>query len=154
MSEALRDYAIGWLARPRHDPPTDAAMQLEGATALVLCREPPYQVQLFAFEPGVEIPDHAHPTVSSLEFYLSGDVYIRVRGQTLYTPEMMETIASDRLRRLIAIPAGCEHGATIGPRGGSFLSFQRWPDGVTPTGVHLDWSGVPFDDRHARALQD
>lgn len=134
-------------------PPADgvhffrAASYADGsaAAAVVLARAPPYQVELFVVPPDQPIVLHSHPNVDSIECYVSGEVVFDVGDGPVVPREMFfrtdEDGASFLCGRWFRIPAGVDHGAEVGPRGGTFLSFQRWKDGVTPTSVGLDWKG-------------
>jgi hypothetical protein len=147
MFDALTAFTQWWLANRVLAPPADDFFRRAGCgTAIVLYRQPPFQVQLFLVDPHGEVTDHNHPNVDSFEVYLTGDIYFRQNGELLLTEEM---IRQHPVGSTIRVPPTDVHGATIGPRGGAFLSIQHWLNGVVPTSVDLDWGGAALDSQHA-----
>ncbi len=63
--------------------------------AMVLCRLPPYQVELFSGVGPGEFPQHSHPNVDSIEVMLCGEVGFIVDGKRMITDEMLATLAPD-----------------------------------------------------------
>jgi hypothetical protein len=116
-----------------------------------LYRDGPWQVEMFTYPAsasGGEIVDHRHPNVDSVEVHVVGDIYFRVNGRQIATRQQYE-MTDERGRQLAAgqslrIKPRDWHGATIGPRGGTFLSLQHWLNGVEPSSVGLDWEGSPL----------
>lgn len=124
-------------------------------TGLVLYRSKPFQVQLWLCEPNSEIHDHAHLNVDSIQVYLAGQVYLRLNGQPVLTPEKLAALPNDVANangRWIRVKPTDNHGATIGPLGGAFMTFQHWLNGVEPRSVETDWDGKPLDDKHDELL--
>lgn len=117
---------------------------------MVLCREYPFQVELFQGHGPGKIPSHSHPNVDSLEVALSGDIRFMVNGALVLTKDMVKTKHDGTMAALgaiVRIDRGIEHSAVIGPKGGAFLSVQRWLNGVPPTSVAKDWEGPSFVSR-------
>jgi hypothetical protein len=109
---------------------------------MVLCRLPPYQVELFmGYGPGL-VPSHRHPHVDSFEVAISGDVRFVVEGKVKLTDSMLAA-ADDgsmiALGAMVRVRPNAWHGATVGDKGGSFLSIQHWLESVPPTSVAHDW---------------
>ena len=125
-------------------------MRAGGHSGVALFRRGTWQVQLFVCDPNSEIVDHIHPNVDSIEVYVGGDVYFRHSWKTILTPEIIATPDFHDLS--IRVRPQDWHGASIGPRGGSFLSLQHWLHGVAPISVHLDWVGEPLDAEHRVTL--
>ncbi len=140
-SDPLTEFARWWMQTKPIAPPPDMYMQAGCSTGIVLYRQAPWQVQLFICNPNGEVVDHTHPCVDSYEVYIGGDIHFRHRG---------EIVPSETLS--IRVLPTDSHGASIGPRGGSFLSIQEWKNGKEPSSVHLDWDGEPLDPAHAKAL--
>lgn len=159
----LADFARWFLAQPfgvlrppqvpvsYYELATDAGAK-EGAavTGIVLYRSPPYQVELFsvhATENGASFPEHRHPDVDSIECFLSGDIAFTIAGRRVASDEDLEQLSQDGAHALsgalLRVRSRDWHGARVGPLGGSFLSLQRWRDGVKPTSVALNWIGPP-----------
>lgn len=131
--------------------PLDAVSFVGDCAGVVLFREERFQVQCWICRPGAIIPEHAHPSVESYEVHLSGGVTFFVEGQPVHPQRALTEPRRDGtgLPRVWGyrtyVGAGVMHHAEIGPRGGSFLSIQRWPAGVVPSSVELDWAGPYMD---------
>jgi hypothetical protein len=113
---------------PPDELPLDFADKLAG---IVLFREGQYQVQLFILQPNSIILPHVHPNVDSYELYMGGDLLFEVDGVVHEQISMFESIR---------VYPHSVHSGIAGPRGGSFLSVQKWLNGVSPTTVGYDWS--------------
>lgn len=121
-----------------------------GFTGITLFRQGKYQVQMWLCPPGSEIPDHSHPGVDIVQVYLSGQVFLRLNGKPIVTPELC---ATERLNGKAIRVRDCDtHGATIGSQGGAFLTIEEWANGQ-PESVELAWEGEPLSDDHARILK-
>lgn len=148
---SLSAFAKWFMAQPfgALRPPHHGVYLYETAGGIVisavLCRMPPYQVEFYAGPGPGHFPEHRHPNVDSIEVHLSGEIGFTIRGQSIIPPDRLSEIAPDgasafcgRRSRVRSIDP---HGANVGSSGGSFLSIQRWLNGVTPTSVGLDWDG-------------
>ena len=130
----LAGFLEWWMnSRPINTPRENSITQAGAIYGVVLYRQAPYQVQLFIMPPYSSIEDHIHPNVDSYEVYLGGDIDFRFDGE-MYTPEALGTH--------IRVHPNCWHGGLFGPRGGSFLSVQKWLNGKEPTTVGDDWHDV------------
>jgi hypothetical protein len=154
----LEDFARWWLTTRPFRPPVDGfSKPSAGSSGVVLFRQAPYQVQLFLFEPGLDIPTHRHAGVDSFEHYVTGDVYFVLNGAEVADRSMFvddaEGVAAIYFSDGNAVRVGPEdwHSAQIGPRGGAFLSIQHWLNG-TPGLVEQIWEGSPLDATHAAQL--
>lgn len=103
-----------------------------GVTSLVLYRKPPFQVELFILDPDCgSFPEHSHPNVDSIEFFLCGDIAFTRDGKELYPST--DGVFGTKIR----VRAGQPHGAVRAS--GAFYSVQKWT--VDPSSVGLDWNG-------------
>ena len=133
----------------------DGVSRVGAFSGLVLYRQPPYKVQLWICDPSSEIPDHRHPNVDSLLIYISGQFWLRVNGERVFTPEQIKldpdgaVNANGTAQRVR--PADL-HGATIGPKGGAFINIQHWLAGE-PQSVEIDWIGEPLCEEHALRIR-
>lgn len=155
----LADFANWWLAsRPFRPPVEGFSKPSVKSSGVVLFRQPPYQVQLFLFEPGTDIKMHRHAGVDSFEHYLTGEVYFVKNGVELLDRREFRNNA-DGISIAYFRPEGCAirvrpddwHGAKIGPKGGGFLSIQKWLNG-TPGRVEQIWEGEALDATHRSQL--
>lgn len=146
----LTDFARWFLQQPVGSlrPPQVPGSQLvlDGGAAVtgsVLYRDPTYQVELFHVHAGDEqtsIPSHRHPNVDSYERFVSGELAFIINGQVVAST-LEPGWDESRAQILLRVRPRDWHGATIGPMGASFLSIQRWVNGVEPSGVAYDWEG-------------
>lgn len=157
----LAEFARWFLSNPVSAlrPPARAVQHLvlqthrQGGTpacGLVLYRKPPYQVELFTILPtdnGASSPEHRHPNVDTVEYFLSGRIAFTINGKPVISEESLSRTASDGASELcgkmVRVRPRDWHGASHGPEGGSFLSIQRWLHGIEPTSVTIDWEGPP-----------
>lgn len=137
----LEGFLHWWLAsRPiQQVPEFGRVIHDDQITGVVLYRQAPYQVQLFIVAPNAEIDDHIHPNVDSYEVYLTGDVDFRVNGKSTQAP-------------FVRVAPDAWHGGSFGPQGGSFMSVQKWLNGVPPSSVGADWKDHNGND-HGRAYR-
>jgi len=112
------------------------------ATGLLLVRKGRMQAELCTFPCGVDIPEHRHPNLDTIEFYVSGDYEILCEGKSLGLP--IEKMGSFMNNRGVRINAGVLHSAVIGDRGAVFVSCQRWPDHMKMTSIGKDWAGENY----------
>jgi hypothetical protein len=155
---SLADFARWFLKQPigALRPPLEPIWRFvlgSGAEVYGCCifRAAPYQVEMFTFPatPGRigwrEVPMHRHPNVDSLEHHLVGDISFVLNGKRVASDEQISEVDEDGAQRLtgaqLRIRPKDLHGGTVGPRGGVFLSLQRWPLGTVPTSIVLDWAG-------------
>lgn len=136
----VRKFAAWWLRGKPFDPPPDAIVHPGKFAGVTLYRNGPFQVQLFIAQPFASAPPHTHPNVDSEEVLVQGTGVVLVAGRpptrNIFTP-----VAPDDV-----------HTAHAYEKGASFLSIQKWLNGVAPTSVERDWRGAPLDDAHARQL--
>lgn len=153
---SLQEFFAWWVANAVAimQAPIDGITYVGNGPALVVFREPPFQVQLFICLPLTDIPEHTHPNVESFEINVSGDVHFKVEGLDVFPARVMrdERYDGSGVSRTWGyathVGAGVKHSASIGHRGGSFLSVQKWLQGA-PTSVDNDWDGQAMTRTHA-----
>lgn len=141
MYDELEQFRNWWLANKPQKPPTDEIINVDGRfTEIILYRQKQFQVQLVIAQPNSEIPDHIHPGVDSFEVYMSGDLRFR-RDKEAYFPQ-------DPGVSILRVYPESYHGATVGPRGGTFLSIQHWTNPkVQPSFISHEWG---YKDKNER----
>lgn len=136
----VRAFAAWWLReRPPFVVPADGVRVHPGIHGLTVFREGPFQAQLFIVAPHGSAPAHAHPNVDSVEYDLS----------------KAGTFTSERNCRIggfLCVAPGEVHTAKADARGGSFISFQKWLNGVPPSSVENDWRGEVISEAHAQSI--
>lgn len=104
----------------------------KGAFGLTLWRWNSFQIELWFYRPGLEVPLHKHPKEDIEQLLLWGGGFFRrsnpdesvVGGKGLMT-------SSNDLFRWFSTPAGHYHGATIGRFGLVMLNFEFWSEKPT-----------------------
>lgn len=112
--------------------------------SMLLYRELPFQVELFIvpFAPSC-FPNHCHPDVDSIEYPLSGDSWLKINNQLMWTDEQKSQWLNGNLPSVM-IPISHDdwhEGGGITPY--AFLSIQQWLHDTVPTSVGLNWLGKP-----------
>lgn len=129
----LEEFRDWWLRCPKIRPPMDTISTYSDSTCVVLYRKGQYQVQMIVCKPHAVIREHSHPNVDSYEFPIGGEGDVTIDGYTWNTRNT---------KKVVHLAANCVHSAITGPKGGIFLSIQKWTDGVTPKCAGLDSSDL------------
>lgn len=156
----LTDFLVGWLQNGSPVPAvpySDGHSVVEGVSAIVLYRAPPYQIQLFIIAPNTLIPMHSHPNVDSYEMFLGGIHF--THGAETISPgdekDFLDPTGVSLYRGALArVKPGDTHGGVASPQGGSFISVQKWLNGIPPTTVGADWSGVNMGAAHDKLIEE
>lgn len=131
MFDELEAFVSWWMNTRALNTPNEHPTNFNGMlSGVVLFRQGQYQVQLFNVQPNCVIEPHIHPNVDSFEVFVGGDIDFMC-DDVWYT----QTLLGDRIR----VTPSSWHGGKFGPRGGCFLSIQKWQNGITPTSVGDDW---------------
>ena len=124
----LTEFLEWWLANKPICPPNNNAIVQEGDLfGVVVYRKEQFQVELFIGKPNISIVQHIHPNVDSYEVHLAGNIDFYCDG-ILYNKGTPVRVKPDAW-----------HGGFFGPEGGSFLSVQKWLNGIKPSFVGNDW---------------
>ena len=130
--EELERFKNWWLAnRPFNTPLMGSISKYhDRISGVVLYRQNEYQVELFITQGNTDIKAHIHPNVDSYEVFLCGDMVFTVNGESYN----QATIGGS-----IPVPSLSLHGGSAGKEGASFISIQRWKNGVLPSSVGYNW---------------
>lgn len=125
------EHALNTLPIGAFNAPCSLTRHFGDAHCSILHRERGYQIELVTIAPGVDIDEHAHPGVDSIEYALSGGVRFVLNGERpfdgLSDERFLEFVKGKGLR----IADDAMHGGPAMARlGAVFLSFQRWPNGA------------------------
>ncbi len=142
-ADDLTDYAQWFMAAAptHHRRPVGEVVHYDPATAIVMDRDEQFQVELYTFPAGVDIPAHKHPNVESIEIGICGQLLVFLDGKCVQGPFSMERAAVTFMNRGFRIPANIDHYVSLGPPGGAFFSVQKWLNGKIPTSIGDDWAG-------------
>lgn len=139
--ESAKGFAAKWLSSNAPRVPIGEPVRIDGATVELLFRQGQYQVERCTIDPDTEIPDHVHPHIDSVEYFVGGASRFRI-AQWSGVPTPGETV---RIR------PGIVHGASVGHTGVVFLSLQHWI-GIPPSHVTDDWQGATMGDTHKQRI--
>jgi hypothetical protein len=104
-----------------------ATYRIQDVTAVTWYRSGFFQVEMFIVPPNYIIPEHTHPNVESYEMYLGGDIGFSHSGRWVDESILVRVPGStDNKGALIKVLTTDLHGGVFGPRGGVFMSIQRW----------------------------
>jgi hypothetical protein len=96
------------------------------------------------------IPEHTHPNVDSFEAYIDGQIKLSHQGKIVF--ECADTVfGSDPTSykwRLLRVKPEDRHGSIAGPKGARFMSIQHWLNGMQPSCVGSDYTGLVLDQDH------
>ena len=137
MKDELTQF-MHWWRNTREiniNPYEDRVIHAGDTAGVALYREGEYQVELFIVQPNSIIIPHIHPNVDSYEDYIAGDIDFVLEGKMYNYLTVNEPLR---------VHPNSWHGGMFGNRGGTFISIQRWLNGVSPKFVGDDW--VAKDD--------
>ena len=128
--------------------------KIQDVTAVVWLREGAYQVELFIVPPNYIIPEHVHPNVESYEMFLGGDISFSHSGRWVTNNNLiMLPGSSDKRGALVPIETNDLHGGAFGPRGGVFMSIQKWLNNIPPHSVSSDYTGPVMGSHHFNSVK-
>jgi hypothetical protein len=87
-----------------------------------------------------------------------GDIHTRQNGKYLDLTKEYQEASETGTNRLFGVCGEKlddrgTHALIVGDKGGAFLSLEKWPDGVKPNSVTINWSGDPVDPGHLKIIQ-
>ena len=125
---------------------------IEGVSGVVLYRKDNFQVELFICQPNTVIPEHTHPDVDSYELFLYGMKFTHSGETVIDSEQALEEIEGmpSYAYQTIRVRPNDPHGGTASKNGGSFISIQKWLNGVEPTHVSSNWDGDTMGNKHKK----
>ena len=148
----LDDYARTTVSRGFIDMNRGPAQPFGDATCFVIDRQPPFQAELCVFPPHAIVPPHVHPDVDSIEYWVCGEGELLVEGVNSQTrlPDFMRKIVETQCG--VRIKPDAVHYGYAGVTGATFLSMQKWLNGIEPDHVGHNWEGRHYSDDQAERL--
>jgi hypothetical protein len=143
---------------PIRPPFEDPVYTTDISYSYVLFREGQYQAELYLVRPNTSSPDHSHPGVENIIMVWGGNVHTRQNGETFDYSEYYKEPASNGTNKLFGMCSekltdDQTHALIAGDKGGAFLSLEKWPEGVSPSSVTINWEGEPVDPDHGKIIQ-
>jgi hypothetical protein len=143
---------------PIRPPQHNAIFRTNNASALVLYREGQFQVELYIGDANCVTPEHKHPGIESILVYLSGEGSTTVNEQEVADPKpYFDKINSDGtsilFKQRVRVDPKDSHGLITYSKGFAFYSFEKWPDGVTPSSVTCHWEGETTGEIHDNVIK-
>lgn len=138
---SLEEFAKWYISAgfPMLPPVGFQTFRTDDAVAVCTFRRAPYQVELYVINDPCAVPPHEHPYVEVIQYAFN-------KGETsapFATPYQLGP----------KLTLGHSHGA-VGADGrdndgnGLLYTFEKWPDGVTPSTVSAVWKGRVVGPRH------
>jgi hypothetical protein len=158
MYNNVEQFKDWWLkaGRPLRPPFENAIHTTDIAYAVCLYREGRYQVELYIIKPNSETPMHAHPGISQMTMFLTGNMsFSREAGvfRDLFEYNKPKENGSHHLLGVtVETVEGVAHAVKTHKEGGAFLVFEHWHD-KDPTSVAINWEGELVGDQHAQTIQ-
>jgi len=143
---------------PMRPPFDDPVYVTDISYSYVLYREGCYQAEMYLVRPNTGSPEHSHPGVENIVMVLGGDIHTTTNGNYTDLSSMYDEPAADGTNKLFGV-CGTKltdentHALHVGDKGGAFISFEKWPQGMTPTSVTINWKGEPVDSSHASIIK-
>jgi len=138
--DTLEDF-IEWYSdakMPLMTPWNSSVMYTDDATSICVFRQGKYQVELYIIKPDKILPHHAHP---GMEVTL---VFMAAQGMSWATDIGKNSDGKGNeafALRLSKLKDGEYHGGTATEKGFVLLSFEKWPEEITPSSAALHWQG-------------
>jgi|LakMenE18May11ns_1017448.scaffolds.fasta_scaffold9863521_3 hypothetical protein len=107
-----------------------------------------FQIQIFQCPPNFIVPEHTHPNVDSYEVYMGGSMCFSHGGNWVLGEYEKIKYFKHRDYYCIRVRPEDPHGGVIGPKGGRFMSVQRWINGTKPSCVGSDYTGFTVSAEH------
>jgi hypothetical protein len=143
---------------PIRPPFEDPVYTTDISYSYVLYREGQYQAELYLVRPNTSSPDHSHPGVENIIMVWGGNVHTRQNGQVFDYSEHYNEAAMNGTNKLFGMSSkkltdDQTHALIAGDKGGAFLSLEKWPEGVKPNSVTINWAGDPVDPTHGAIIK-
>lgn len=161
MWDTLEEFVEWYKAEgfPFRPPFEDSVYMTDISYSYVLYREGCYQAELYLVRPNTESPEHSHPGVENIIMVLGGDVSFSENGKYIDLSEHYQEPAPDGTNKLFGMCSSKlndqgTHALFAGDKGGAFISFEKWPEDMTPNSVTINWKGDPVDSGHAAIIDN
>lgn len=142
---------------PVRPPFEDCVYVTENSYSYVLFRQGQFQAELYLVKPNSDSPDHSHPNVENVIMFLGGDARPSYDGVETQMPVFLRPnpdgtspafgVCGPKITDLHV------HALATGAKGAAFLSLEKWPAGVKPTSVVVNWKGAPLGRVHSEIVQ-
>ena len=143
---------------PVRPPFEDLVYVTDISYSYVLFREGQYQAELYLVSPNTSSPEHSHPGVENIVMIWGGNVHTVQNGKLLDYSEHYKESAENGTNKLFGMCSkkltdDQTHALIAGDKGGAFLSLEKWPEGVRPDSVTINWKGEPVDPAHGKIIK-
>jgi hypothetical protein len=124
----------------------------------VLFREGQYQAELYLVRPNTSSPEHSHPGVENIIMVWGGNVHTIQNGKLFDYSDHYREPSKTGTNKLFGMCSekltdDQTHALIAGDKGGAFLSLEKWPEGITPNSVTINWAGDPVDPSHGKIIK-
>lgn len=160
MWNTLEEFVEWYKAEgfPIRPPFEDPVYVTDISYSFVLFREGQYQAELYLVRANTSSPPHCHPGVENIIMVWGGNPYTDINGVAIDYPEEFNSKADDGTSKLFGMQGGKltdsdTHALRTGTKGAAFLSLEKWPAGVSPNSVTINWVGDPVDPLHGNIIK-
>ena len=143
---------------PIRPPFEDPVYVTDISYSYVLFREGQYQAELYLVRPNTSSPEHSHPGVENIIMVWGGNVHTIQNGELFDYTDHYKEPSKNGTNKLFGMCSEKltdeqKHALIAGDKGGAFLSLEKWPDGVKPNSVTINWAGDPVDPGHGQIIK-
>ncbi len=142
---------------PLRPPFADGVYVTDISYSYVLFRQGQFQVELYLVKPNSNTPAHSHPEVENIIMFSSGSAATSQQklDQFLSFPHVAQADGTHPFFGYMdhKVTDGDSHALYAGPKGAAILSIEKWPEGMTPTSLILNWQGESVGTAHTEQLQ-
>lgn len=160
MWQTLEEFAQWYKDNgfPIRPPFEDPVYVTDISYSYVLFREGQYQAELYLVRPNTSSPEHSHPGVENIVMVWGGNVHTIQNGKLFDYSEHYTEPSENGTNKLFGMCSqkltdDQTHALIAGDKGGAFLSLEKWPEGVTPNSVTINWKGDPVDPTHRTMIK-
>jgi hypothetical protein len=161
MWNNVKEFADWYVANkfPLRPPFGESVYATINSYSFVLYREGRYQAELYLVCPNSTSPDHSHPGVENVVMILGGDVAGTRNGELQDLSPMWNQMSENGTSALFGamgepLTDKDVHSLIAGPKGGAFISFEKWPDDMKMSSVTANWKGAPLNGDHQTMIDE
>jgi hypothetical protein len=142
---------------PVRPPFEDCVYVTDISYSYVLFRQGQFQAEIYLVKPNSGSPEHSHPLVENIILFWGGDATPSHNGVPVSVGPFTRP-APDGTSPAFGVmgPKITDkhtHALHTGPKGAAFLSLEKWPEGVKPTSVVVNWKGAAVGVQHTPHIE-
>lgn len=159
MWETLEEF-VEWYKEnkfPIRPPFEDPIYITDISYSFVLYREGQYQAELYLIKPNSRTPTHSHPGVENIIMLWSGGISVE-HNNIFVDSSPYDGLSENGTSKLFGVCGNKltdenTHAVFTKEKGGALLSLEKWPEGVKPNSVTVNWLGDAIDTDHQQIIK-